>query len=349
MKLIFHKNVLLIFCLIFFLPLYSQKTVNGDVVACIEFGKITNINFKEHQYNLEIICHFTYEHNKKFDFINRLQVLNSKNTNITLIDSTHIVNSINVLFKVNCEMTHLWDIKGYPFDEQKLPVFIYMEGYDASKFNFIEDGDDLHIPKFVKLENGWYIESSEDKLRIEIKKKPLSSVIKEIYNQNHDNYLTTNSYNEYSGIYFIMYINRQNKWALFFKLFSGMYAALLVAILALFINIKYLESRFGLAVSALFAAIGNKYTVEGILPESLGFNLSDKLHTLTFIAIILVIYYSIRLLWLKDRIEKTEMDESILINVLKNYNRKARKLILASYAVFTALFMILAFFHTHKQ
>src|SRR6185295_12112975 len=53
-----------------------------------------------------------------------------------------------------------------------------------------------------------------------------------------------------------------------------------------------LEPRFGLPVGGLFAAVGNKYIIDSLLPESPEFSLVDTLHSLTFFGILSILAVS---------------------------------------------------------
>lgn len=338
--------------ILFSLRVAAQKTAE----ICLLFDKITNIDFRDHQYTLDFWCQFKYNYTNETDYIdfkNKLEVRESKNTSITLVDSSCMDNEITLLFKINCEMMQIWEVRDYPFDDQILQATIYLAGYNENKFRFNKDEHGIHMLNSIRLESGWKIQipntnhnhtgeefhtETSMKDHSDISKANDGIVIKSIkVPADHDD--------KYSAISFQLDIDRENKWGLFFKLFTGMYAAILVAISALFINIKYLESRFGLAVGALFAAIANKYVIEGILPESPRFNLVDWLHTITFIAIIVVIYFSVSLLRMEDRMAKIEQisKRSSLIRL----NEKAKALVLIPYAFITFLFVFLALYHSH--
>jgi hypothetical protein len=72
---------------------------------------------------------------------------------------------------------------------------------------------------------------------------------------------------------------------LFLKIFLGMYFAFLIALVSFLSDTNELEPRFGLPVGGLFAAVGNKYIIDSLLPESSQFSLVDILHSLTFLGI----------------------------------------------------------------
>src|SRR5678816_4835806 len=64
-----------------------------------------------------------------------------------------------------------------------------------------------------------------------------------------------------------------------------MYIAFLISIISFTPHPSEMDPRFGLPVGGLFAAVGNKYIIDSLLPESSTFTLVDTLHAITFIAI----------------------------------------------------------------
>jgi hypothetical protein len=71
-----------------------------------------------------------------------------------------------------------------------------------------------------------------------------------------------------------------------------------------------LEPRFGLPVGGLFAAVGNKYIIDSILPESSAFTLVDTLHTITFSGIFIILLTSAIALRLHEN-QKTTLSQKI--------------------------------------
>jgi L-asparagine transporter-like permease len=85
------------------------------------------------------------------------------------------------------------------------------------------------------------------------------------------------------------------------KIFIGMYISFLISIISFTPNPSELEPRFGLPVGGLFAAVGNKYIIDSVLPESSSFTLVDSLHTITFLAIFATLLVSAISLKFYDR------------------------------------------------
>jgi hypothetical protein len=96
-----------------------------------------------------------------------------------------------------------------------------------------------------------------------------------------------------------------------------------------------MEARFGLSVGSLFAAVGNKYIIDSILPESSTFTLVDSLHALTFTSILITIIMSVYSLTLAN------------IKQLKKANRVDKlssRILLIAYLLFNLFFVAKAIF-----
>ncbi len=82
-------------------------------------------------------------------------------------------------------------------------------------------------------------------------------------------------------------ISRNNSWLMLIKMLTGAYVAFFISCLVFFVSSENQDSRFGLCVGGLFAAIGNKYIVESELPGSTSNTLMDDVHNITFAFILI--------------------------------------------------------------
>jgi L-asparagine transporter-like permease len=120
---------------------------------------------------------------------------------------------------------------------------------------------------------------------------------------------------------------------LFFKIFLGMYIAFLIAVISFIIRPDNIEPRFGLPVGGLFAAVGNKYIIDSLLPETTSFTLVDSLHSITFLFIFFTISISaISLIF----INKGKPEQA------RNFDKMGALVITITYAVINILLVSLA-------
>jgi len=94
---------------------------------------------------------------------------------------------------------------------------------------------------------------------------------------------------------------RKDSTLILFKLITGVLVAFIISCSVFFINPMHTDPRFGLCVGGLFAAVGNKYIVEGIVPSSNVVSMLDNIHNITFVYILIIISLSIFSLKLREK------------------------------------------------
>jgi Ca2+/Na+ antiporter len=109
-------------------------------------------------------------------------------------------------------------------------------------------------------------------------------------------------------------IRRNNSWLMLAKMLTGAYVAFLIACLVFFVSSENQDSRFGLCIGGLFAAIGNKYIVESIVPTSTTNTLMDNVHNLTFTFILLIVGVIIISLYLFESGDEAKKRKSLKLD-----------------------------------
>lgn len=243
---------------VFVKSIYDVSMANG------EFSTAFDLWFLHKKDSLEIEKNFEIANNKTF------QVQSS---------SVEKVNGWNwVSAKIVGKMQQDWVTHNFPFDKQVLLIKLENTLYDSRQVVFEPDVAGSKLDKNFSL-TGWKIE------KFEIKHNPSK------YETSYGDPSLSEESSEYSAVDILIYIKR-NSWGLFFKVFLGLYIALLISSLVFVVPAADLNSKFGLAIGGLFAAVGNKYIVDSSLPESNAFTLSDQIHALTFSFILLYILLS---------------------------------------------------------
>jgi hypothetical protein len=286
------KLLLLFISILLFTPAKLFAAENPDTVKVgVYIISLHDIDFREKEYTVRFWLWMSYR-NSALNFAKNIEVPNAKSLEISdcTIDSSN--GEVNVLMKIKCTMKESWQVHNYPFDKQKLEVHIENSQFDVRSLVFIADTLGKHYdPKFTI--SGWNINHTD-----------VSTGFRSYETSFGDATLKT-PHSEYASFNIDMFIER-NAWGLFFKLFIGMYVSFLISYICFFIHGDNIDSRFGLSVGALFAAVGNKYIIDSILPESSTFTLVDSLHAFTFISILVTILFAIYALRLtkKGKLEK---------------------------------------------
>lgn len=247
---------------------------------------VHDINFHDQEYTARFWLWFIYN-NKDFDFEKQLDITNAKSIDPPQLLEDSLEGKKYSMMKMKCVMKENWNVLDFPFDKQHLKIQIENSLFDKNNLVFKPD---LKGSKFDSDETlaGWNIKN--------FKVSAANNLYETGFGDNrpgHDNQI-------FSAFLIEMDIER-NTWGLFMKIFVGMYIAFLISMVSFAPHPEELEPRFGLPVGGLFAAVGNKYIIDSILPETASFTLVDSLHALTFFTIFATLVVSAICLKLHDK------------------------------------------------
>lgn len=213
--------------------------------------------------------------NDSLQFENVVEVPNSKETEFSHYDLEKKGGLNWVTQKCKAKLMHTWDVNRFPFDSQVLQIQLEDSEYDTTRLVYMADIKNSRIDSSFNSKE-WCIESFTIKEGIHT-------------------YATTYGDPELSGtssyprVIAEIKIRRNNSWIMLSKMLTGAYVAFLISCLAFFVSSANQDSRFGLCVGGLFAAIGNKYIVESAVSASTTNTLMDNVHNLTFSFILLIV------------------------------------------------------------
>jgi hypothetical protein len=279
---------------------------------------VHDINFHDKEYTVRFWLWFLYK-NKDFDFSKQLDIPNAKAIEPPEISLDSINGTRWAMLKMKCTMKESWKVADFPFDSQHLRVKIENSLYNKDELVFQPDFDGSKYEKEITID-GWNIRNFEVNTKTSI------------YETAFGDFRLPSQHSEFAVFNIEMDIER-DAWGMFFKIFSGMYIAFLIAIISFTPNPWELEPRFGLPVGGLFAAVGNKYIIDSLLPESSEFTLVDTLHSLTFFTIFAILVVSALALRYHDLGKK----EACL-----RVNRYGSRLVISLYVFFNLVFIWLA-------
>lgn len=100
---------------------------------------------------------------------------------------------------------------------------------------------------------------------------------------------TSTKYNLIQATYLI----ERESFLIFIKLFTALFLSFILGLCSLLLGDSKLDAKLALIVGGVFGAIGNKYITESMLPLSNTFTLSDKLHDLTLLFLVVMTIYAI--------------------------------------------------------
>jgi hypothetical protein len=263
-----------------------------------------DIDIHDKEYTVRFWLWLLHNNPEEFDFPYQTEVPNAKSLEKPDMMTDTIMGKTWCLMKMKATMKESWNVGDYPFDEQLLMVRIENTVFDQSKLVFKADSLGSNFDPELAID-GWNIKDFR-----------VSTGVSH-YNTAFGDPSVQEQNSDYSHFDIEMTLER-NAWGLFFKLFMGMYIAFLISSVTFIINPKQVEPRFGLPVGGLFAAVGNKYIIDSLLPETSDFTLVDSLHTITFLAIFFTIACSaLSLKWVnKDMHSKAQRLNKIGGNII---------------------------------
>ena len=286
------KKLLLLPLLLATVVAFGQTKPRPDTVkAGIYVISVHDINFRDKEYTMRFWLWFLYD-NPNFDFGKQLDIPNAKEIDIQEVIVDQLDGKPWVIMKMKCTMKQNWSVHDFPFDRQELQMHIENTLFDNRSLIFVPDKEGSGLDPEDAID-GWNI---------------TRFAVTESSHQYQTGFGSGVNTNQNFSSFDIHLVLERNAWGLFLKIFLGMYIAFLIATISFTPHPSEMEPRFGLPVGGLFAAVGNKYIIDSILPESSSFTLVDSLHALTFISIFGILLVSAIALRQYDRGYK-EMSE----------------------------------------
>jgi hypothetical protein len=300
----------------------SPDSVGSQGPDTVEVGafiiSVHDINFHEKEYTVRFWLWFLH-HNQEFDFSKQLDIPNAKSIEFEepIIDS--IDGKTWVIMKMKCVMKQNWNVRDFPFDEQSVRVEIENALFDNTSLVFHPDTKGSIFDDKEAID-GWIIKNFK------------VVTAENDYQTGFGDPRPGRDSSVFSQFIIQMDLER-DAWGLFMKIFIGMYIAFMISTISFTPHPSELEPRFGLPVGGLFAAVGNKYIIDSLMPESSSFTLVDTLHALTFLSILATLIISAVALKLHDS-GKTE--KALWVN------RLFSKIVVILYIVLNIVFITIA-------
>jgi len=290
----------------------DEATVPDTAKVGLFITSLYDINLAEESYNIDGWLWYLYTADS-LNVLDYSEISNAKEFEY-LMHTTETKGGIYwATQKFRATVKQKWALENFPFDQQNLELYLEEGDKDITDLIYLADAQNSAIDTSVQL-GGWSL------VGFKVESRPRT------YNTTYgDPELTGGGQSEYSRIVATITIQR-NAGNIFLKLFTGVYVAFFIAWLVFFIDPLHVDPRFGLCVGGLFAAVGNKYIVDGILPESATFTLVDKIHDLTFAFILQMIALSVISLYFR------QLDENS-----KRYKMIDRTGLVASFLLYISL------------
>ncbi len=269
------KTFIPLFALVLLVSVASAKNEKPDTVEVGAYIiSIHDINFHAQEYTARFWLWFVYN-NPKLDFANQIDISNAKDIEISSASVDTINGKYWAKMRIKCTMKENWVVNDFPFDTQHLKIQVEDEDLDIGDLVFVANTTSSRFDN-VGAVSAWTVKNF----------KAFTSIV--TYNTSFGSPEVASDTHTFSRFSIELDIEREAK-GLFLKIFLGMYFAFLIALVSFLTDTNELDPRFGLPIGGLFAAVGNKYIIDSLLPESSQFSLVDILHNLTFLGIFMIL------------------------------------------------------------
>jgi len=283
---IYLRNLTMKYLLFFLLIPFSLKA-NIDQKKQIDtinvgyyIDDIYDINYVKGTYRITLFAWVT-SYTVKYNFNEYLDIHHAidKNIELIMLDSTNIINGRKLYWsevRLNLEVLQKFDIRRFPFDKQNINLGLEFTYNDPKILKINLSKKNSITPNLIP--NDWKIITSNYSL------KPFH------YNTNFgDESVESFDFNVLN----INYSFGRESVTLFIKLFIALFISFLIACSSIFLPNFRTESKIAMIIGGLFGSITNKYITDSLLPINNTWNLSDKIHTLTIVYLLLLSIYSI--------------------------------------------------------
>ncbi|MEM8524510.1 MAG: hypothetical protein AAGG68_07690 [Bacteroidota bacterium] len=279
----------------------------------IKIGMFVNdlfdLNLSDRSFNADFWLWFNYQDSTLHPMEN-IELPNAKSYDADLAFMEEKEGILWATKKIQAAFKKDWNITNFPFDIQMLEIKVEESDKDISDLVYLADLENTKYYENISVSN-WDI--------IDFGIKTAAVQYPTTYG---DPTLSGSSTYARATVFFKL---KRKSLGLFFTLFTGVYVAFFISVLVFFIDPIYVDPRFGLSVGGLFAAVGNKYIVDSILPQSTAFTLADKIHVMTYFFLLVCIIISV-----------------ISLRIWKNGNeQKSKRLDRISFYAVTSLFVLL--------
>jgi hypothetical protein len=186
-----------------------------------------------------------------------------------------------VLKAYRCEMLNEWDLHSYPFDEHTLSLVFRLSPKEGRKFVIDLDTANSGIAQ-KRIEGGWQIGD------FKLFKYRLT------YQSNFGNPEDEQQPTDWIVASFKM---TRLPWVIFFRLMSGAYVSVLIALLGCLLKTQHppvFSGRISMQVACLLAAVVNQREIGSAIGARSFYSLPDALHILCYLCILVAFLITVR-------------------------------------------------------
>jgi hypothetical protein len=253
----------------------STAPVQQVVTAGIYLNQIDGMSLKEQKVAVDFHIWFRW----KGDDVKPIETFDLANGQIDSKEDVYEATHGDTHYAVcRCLATiqKLWDVRRFPLDSHEVTIEIEDNDREEDLLQYVPDTENSNLNPDARVA-GWDLSFGGAK------------VVTHTFNTNFgDISRPTGNSSDWSRFVYTARMLRPG-YGYFGKLFTGLFVAAAIALISLLTQPAEIDSRFGLGVGAMFAAVASEYLVTAALPDSNLLSLADRLHIVTFLLIFLAL------------------------------------------------------------
>lgn len=184
-----------------------------------------------------------------------------------------------VVLRIRATIKEPWDVTNFPLDNHIVRIHVEDAALESHLVRMVPDSVNTAIGPNVSVA-GWRVGT------------PSVSASEADYASNFgDVELPTGNASTYSRVTMSVPLDRAGSGGLL-KVIAGLFISVCVCLVVFWVPATEVDPRFGLSVGSLFAAVASQYVVASALPATAAWTLSDRLHLVGFILILVAIAQS---------------------------------------------------------
>ncbi len=273
------KAILLSLSLLCFGNTYSQNRKVDTVKIGTFISSLNNFDIGNNTISADIHLWCLYN-DSSYNFEKEIEFINCDEASFNVTSLEKLENQYWFYTKLIVKSRQKFSALNYPFDSHQILFGIESTEYTTDDFVFKPDliGSKLDSVVYSQFE-GWRINN--------VSFTSKAALYETAFGEPEESKSSLPRFD------IAISISRISSWLILFKLTTGIIVAFLISSCVFWIKPINVDPRFGLCVGGLFAAMGNKYVVESIIPSPNEISLLDYLHNITFIFIFLIIIISV--------------------------------------------------------
>lgn len=261
-----------------------------DVYTAVSFNRISDIELREANWTAEFDVWFRWERGsvdpgRNLRIVNGT-ILEKEKTAAGLRNGVHYEQ-----YRLKARISKVFDAARFPFSNEGLAIAL-TDGIDGTdRLRFVRDGRGIDISHLV-LPQG---------IRI---RKEVAVVGLQRYGTGEAGHTGTDRTHSVlvAGLLVV-----PPSGAVYLKLFQALYASVAITLIVFFIKPIHVDPRFGLAVGAFFAAVGNNISVVTLIPPSEHISLANIVNGVGLATIFLALAQSAVSLHIMDTMGKERL------------------------------------------